>query len=70
MKKAISILLSLILMLGVSFMFSSCSKHKQDESWKEDKSYDLSVPTLNKDGWYLVFEDDFEIGRASCRERV
>lgn len=60
MKKAISILLSLILMLGVSFMFSSCSKHRQDESWKEDKSYDLSVPTLNKDGWYLVFEDDFD----------
>ena len=41
-------------------MATSCAKHKQDESWKEDKSYDLSLPTLGKDGWYLVFEDDFD----------
>lgn len=42
--------------------FSACSKTKekpQDESWKTNEKYDLSVPVLNSDGWYLVFEDDF-----------
>lgn len=60
MKKVLSILLSIVLILGVSLMATSCSKHKQDESRKEDKNYDLSLPTLGKDGWYLVFEDDFD----------
>lgn len=40
-------------------MATACSK-KQDESWKENKAYDLSLPVLNEDGWYLVFEDDFD----------
>ena len=40
-------------------MATACSK-KQDESWKENKTYDLSLPVLNQDGWYLVFEDDFD----------
>lgn len=39
-------------------MLSGCSK-KQDNSWQE-KGYDLSVPVLNEDGWYLVFENDFD----------
>lgn len=39
-------------------MLSGCSK-KNDDSWKTDERYDLSVPVLNQDGWYLVFEDDF-----------
>lgn len=39
-------------------MLSGCSK-KDDDSWKTDERYDLSVPVLNQDGWYLVFEDDF-----------
>ncbi len=60
MKKTLSILLSFILVAGICVMTSSCSKNKQDESWKEDKNYDLSLPTLNKDGWYLVFEDNFD----------
>ena len=33
---------------------------KQDESWKTNEKFDLSLPVLNSDGWYLVFEDDFE----------
>lgn len=49
------LLLSLIMVLCV---FCSCSK-KQDDSWKSDEKYDLSLPVLNEDGWYLVFEDDF-----------
>ena len=32
---------------------------RQDESWKNNEKYDLSLPVLNSDGWYLVFEDDF-----------
>ncbi len=32
---------------------------KPDMSWK-DKGYDLSLPILGQDGWYMVFEDDFE----------
>ncbi len=57
MKKIISILLIVCVFMGMTLFFG-CSK-KQDNSWKE-QNYDLSVPVLNKDGWYLVFEDDFE----------
>lgn len=32
---------------------------KPDMSWKE-KGYDLSLPVLDRDGWYMVFEDDFD----------
>lgn len=57
MKKIIiAILLLLVVMIGC--IFSSCTK-KQDDSWKENEKFDLSVPVLNEDGWYLVFEDDF-----------
>lgn len=31
----------------------SCSAEKQDESWKNG-NYDLSVPQLGQDGWYMV----------------
>lgn len=53
----ICILLAAAILSGL-VMLSSCSK-KQDNSWQE-KGYDLSVPVLNEDGWYLVFEDDFD----------
>lgn len=57
MKKYIfAVLLIIIVIVGVTLC--SCSKH-QDDSWKENEKYDLSVPVLNEDGWYLVFEDDF-----------
>lgn len=57
MKKYIfAVLLIIIVIVGVTLC--SCSKH-QDDSWEENEKYDLSVPVLNEDGWYLVFEDDF-----------
>ncbi len=40
-------------------MLFGCSK-KEDDSWKTNEKYDLSVPVLNEDGWYMVFEDDFD----------
>ncbi len=52
MRKAGCILLTCLL----------CCKHcvviwvlkKQDESWKTNEKFDLSLPVLNSDGWYLV----------------
>lgn len=58
MKKFLCVVLAGVLVL--SFVgLCGCSKKQPDESWKKNKKYDLSVPQLNKDGWYLVFEDDF-----------
>ncbi len=45
-------------MIGMLMLFG-CSK-KEDDSWKTNEKYDLSVPVLNEDGWYMVFEDDFD----------
>lgn len=59
MKKFIALIAAVATVTVVALTFTSCSK-KQDDSWKTDKKYDLSVPTLNKDGWYLVFDDDFD----------
>ncbi|MDE6723508.1 MAG: glycoside hydrolase family 16 protein, partial [Eubacterium sp.] len=58
MKKKMILFVLFIFVFIMVFAFSSCSK--QDESWKTDEKYDLSVPVLNSDGWYLVFEDDFD----------
>lgn len=57
MKKYLCFLLIGAITVGM-LILSGCSK-KNDDSWKTDKRYDLSVPVLNQDGWYLVFEDDF-----------
>ncbi|MGN0532779.1 MAG: family 16 glycosylhydrolase [Eubacterium sp.] len=57
MKRYLIVLLVLCAAVGM-LMISGCSK-KEDVSWK-GKDYDLSLPVLNQDGWYLVFEDDFE----------
>lgn len=57
MKKFICILTAAVLTVCIVSFFG-CSK-KEDSSWTE-KGYDLSVPVLNEDGWYLVFEDDFD----------
>lgn len=59
MKKAFKFIFAFIMIGVTAIVFSACSK-KQDDSWKNDNKYDLSVPTLNQDGWYLVFEDDSE----------
>jgi len=57
MKKIICILLAGAVTAGMILLFG-CSR-KEDDSWKTDEKYDLSVPVLNEDGWYMVFEDDF-----------
>lgn len=57
MKKFVYFLIIFVLALSIALLFG-CSK-KPDMSWK-DKGYDLSVPVLGEDGWYMVFEDDFE----------
>lgn len=62
MKKKIFRITALALVCPILFIFASCSPKEEapeDESWKTNTKYDLSVPELNKDGWYLVFEDDF-----------
>lgn len=55
-KGLLALLLALVIVMAAAC--SACSK-KQDDSWKTNDKYDLSVPVLNSDGWYLVFEDDF-----------
>lgn len=57
MKKFLCAALACAFVLSLAGLYG-CSK-KADEGWKKNKKYDLSVPQLNKDGWYLVFEDDF-----------
>lgn len=57
MKKFILPLFFIALII-ISCMLFGCSK-KSDDSWKTNEKYDLSLPVLDKDGWYMVFEDDF-----------
>lgn len=57
MKKYVLISLLIIAVICM-VIFAGCSK-KDDDSWKTNEKYDLSVPVLNEDGWYMVFEDDF-----------
>lgn len=61
MKRFI-IILAIILIIAVVCTIAGCSQIKEETSldWKKDTSFDLSVPVLNEDGWYLVFEDDFD----------
>lgn len=55
MKKSIAVFLCILLISITSLTLISCS----DDDWKEDDLYDLTLPTLGEDGWYMVFEDDF-----------
>lgn len=59
MKRFFGVFIMILCVTAVAVGLSSCSK-KQDESWKTNKKYDLSVPEVGKDGWYLVFEDNFD----------
>lgn len=61
MKKMIAWILGIVLILaGIVVIVIACTgPKKNDESWKE-KGFDLSLPTLGENGWYMVFEDDFE----------
>ena len=58
MKRKIRLLSGATAFLLACAMLCSCSAEKQDESWR-DAGYDLSLPQLGQDGWYLVFEDNF-----------
>lgn len=61
MKKGIVLLGAAVLAAGVATGIGLYVKSvpKKDVSWME-KGYDLSLPVLGQDGWYMVFEDDFE----------
>lgn len=56
MKKFITVFITVSLIASIC-MICGCSK--EDDSWQTNEKYDLSVPVLNEDGWYMVFEDDF-----------
>lgn len=59
MKKIIALIT--VSVLAAAVILCGCSKNtgkEDDDSWK-NQDYDLSLPELNKDGWYMVFEDDF-----------
>lgn len=58
MKRKIRLLSGAMALLMACTALCSCSAEKQDESWR-DAGYDLSLPQLGQDGWYLVFEDNF-----------
>ena len=55
MKKRIAILLCVLMLFSSTFVLVSC----KDDSF-DKKGYDLSLPVLGEDGWYLVFQDDFD----------
>lgn len=59
MKRITYTVITIVLIMCFCILSSSCSKNEHEESWKDNENYDLSIPTLNNDGWYLVFEDDF-----------
>ncbi|MGN0447570.1 MAG: family 16 glycosylhydrolase [Acutalibacteraceae bacterium] len=63
MKKSLSIIITVALIAGGVFGFSAYMKRKP-QTWKK-AGYDLSVPVLGQDGWYMVFEDDFEGGKLN-----
>lgn len=59
MKKIFALIT--VSVLAAAVILCGCSKNtgkEDDDSWK-NQGYDLSLPELNKDGWYMVFEDDF-----------
>lgn len=55
MKRKISLVLTIAVL--VLLMLPACAK-KDSDDWK-NKGYDLSVPVVGENGWYMVFEDDF-----------
>lgn len=60
MKKIISALLAGAVAVAGCAALAGCSNaESSDNTWK-DAGYDLSLPVLGQDGWYMVFEDEFE----------
>ncbi|MGN1348497.1 MAG: hypothetical protein ACI4VI_06090, partial [Acutalibacteraceae bacterium] len=56
--KKIYIIILIFTAITLVCVITACSKH--EDSGLENAKYDLSIPIQDKDGWYLVFEDDFE----------
>lgn len=61
LNKKIMIILAVILVIAIvlSVLITASVKKKNDPTRWREQGYDLSVPVLNEDGWYMVFEDDF-----------
>ena len=56
----IIIALSVVLVIGVIAGISVIAvNHNKKHGWKTNPKFDLSLPVLGENGWYLVFEDDF-----------
>ncbi len=59
MKKISGVLIMAIFLSSVALTAASCG-NTRDTAWKTNEKYDLSLPEEGKDGWYLVFYDDFD----------
>lgn len=60
MKKKLLIVGTVVLVAAVvAVTVVTCVNKEKSDGWKKE-NYDLSIPTLGEDGWYMVFEDDFE----------
>ncbi len=55
MKKLLALSICVIIALTAAFSLVGC----KEEDWRKD-AYDLSLPVLGEDGWYMVFEDNFD----------
>lgn len=60
MRKVIAALVALLILIVV-LIPTGC---KQAESW-DPARFDTTLPTLGQDGWYLVFEDNFDGSRLN-----
>lgn len=63
MKRTVGLIVGILLIIlgvvGIVVLCLTLRAPKNDESWKT-KGFDLSLPVLDENGWYMVFEDDFE----------
>lgn len=61
LNKKIMIIIAVILAVAIiaAVTVAVVIKRKNDPNRWREQGYDLSVPVLGKDGWYMVFEDDF-----------
>lgn len=57
MKKKI-VIICIIVVIASAVLFAAFYNNDDPMAWKT-AGYDLSVPVLGEDGWYMVFEDDF-----------
>ena len=52
MKRIICAVIAAVAVLSIALI---CGCSKKEDSGLENKKYDLSLPVLNENGWYLVF---------------